>query len=101
MGELRFSPAAAQDLQKIAQDITAAAGTRVALGFVDRLRNSLKILADQPGAGRARTNFGPGVRSWAVSPYVAFYRPTGDGAEVIRILHGRRRITSTLLRARN
>src|SRR5262245_31448833 len=98
MGELRFSPSAARDLRKITDDITAAAGARVALNFVGRLRKSLETLADHPGAGRRRTELGADVRSWAVWPYVAFYRPSGNDAEIIRILHGRRRITRGLLR---
>ena len=67
MGELRFSPSAARDLQKIADDIAAAAGARVALDFVGRLRQSLETLADHPGAGRRRTELGLDVRSWAVT----------------------------------
>src|SRR5262245_24224643 len=98
MGELRFSPSAARDLQKIADDIAAAAGARVALDFVGRLRQSLETLADHPGAGRRRTELGSDVRSWAVWPYVAFYRPRDGDAEIVRILHGRRRITRRLLR---
>jgi toxin ParE1/3/4 len=101
MGQLRFSPAAARDLQKISEDIGAAAGSAVALAFVDRLRKSLETLGAYPGAGRRRPGFGPGVRSWAVWPYVAFYRQNGHDAEIIRILHGRRRITRRLLRDDN
>jgi toxin ParE1/3/4 len=99
MGELRFSPAAAKDLEKMAEDITAAAGARVALDFIARLRKSLETLADQPAAGRRRTGLGAGVRSWAIWPYAAFYRPSGSVAEIIRIVHGRRRITRRLLRS--
>src|SRR5262245_16388347 len=98
MGELRFSPAAARDLEKITEDIEAAAGARVALKFVARLRRSLETLANNPLAGRRRANLGTEVRSWAVRPYVTFYRPNGPDAEIIRIVHGRRRITRRLLR---
>jgi toxin ParE1/3/4 len=98
MGELRFSPAATRDLQKISDDIAAAAGARVALDFIGRLQRSLDTLAAQPRAGRTRVGLGPDVRSWAVWPYVALYRPNGPDAEIIRILHGRRRITRRLLR---
>jgi toxin ParE1/3/4 len=100
MGRLRFSPAAAHDLQKPSEDIAAAAGERVALTFVARLRYSLERLADFPRMGRHRRALGPDVRSWAFSPYVAFYRETDSGVEIIRLLHGRRRITRSLLGGR-
>jgi toxin ParE1/3/4 len=98
MARLRLAPAAARDLQKISDDITAAAGERVALGFIGRLRRSLEGLPDFPRMGRLRAGFGPGVRSWALSPYVAFYRQSGPDVEIIRIVHGRRKITRSLLR---
>ena len=97
MGELRFAPTAARDLEKIAEDIEAAAGVRVALKFVGSLRRSLETLANNPLVGRRRIGLGIGVRSWAVWPYVTFYRPNGPDAEIIRIIHGRRRITRRLL----
>jgi len=98
MARLRFAPAAARDLQKISDDITAAAGERVALAFVARLRQSLEALTDFPRMGRLRSGFGPGVRSWALRPYVAFYRESDADVEIIRIVHGRRNITRALVR---
>lgn len=94
MAPLRFSPAATRDLDKIIDDISEAAGKRVALAFVQRMRQSLSHLSEFPGLGRRRPAFGAGVRSWAFSPYVAFYRASGsDAVEIIRIVHGRRRTT--------
>jgi toxin ParE1/3/4 len=98
MARLCFAPAAERDLQKISEDITAAAGERIALAFVGRLRQSLEGLTDFPRMGRRRTGFGAGVRSWALSPYIAFYRDSGSDVEIIRIVHGRRKITRSLLR---
>jgi toxin ParE1/3/4 len=98
MARLRLAPAAARDLQKITDDIVAAAGTPVALSFVGRMRRSLEGLVSFPGMGRLRPGFGPGVRSWVLYPYVAFYRQVGSDIEVIRILHGRRRLTRRSLR---
>jgi toxin ParE1/3/4 len=87
-----------RDLQRISQDIKAAAGERVALAFVSRLRRSLDGLVDFPRMGRLRPGFGSEVRSWAFRPYVAFYRQIVDDVEIIRIVHGRRKITRALLR---
>jgi toxin ParE1/3/4 len=85
-------------LQKISNDIAAAAGASVALAFVDRLRKSVEGLVDFPRMGRLRSTFGAGVRSWSLYPYVAFYRQVGSDVEIIRAVHGRRRITRGLLR---
>jgi toxin ParE1/3/4 len=98
MARLLFAPAAARDLEKVSDDIKAAAGERVALSFVRRMRQSLERLVEFPRMGRLRPSFGAGVRSWALSPYVAFYRQVGSDVEIIRILHGKRRLTRSLLR---
>ena len=99
MARLRVAPAAARDLQKISDEIATAAGKRVALAFMERLRQSLEGLVQFPGMGRQRPAFGSGVRSWVVYPYVAFYRQAGLDVEIIRVVHGRRRITRRLLGA--
>ena len=98
MARLLFAPAAARDLAKISDDIATAAGERVALSFVGRLRRSLESLPEFPRMGRRRPSFGPGVRSWALTPYVVFYRQLGSDVEIIRVVHGRRRLTRSLLR---
>lgn len=100
MAQLRFASAAAQDLQKVSEDIKSARGEQFALAFVSRLRRSLEGLADFPRMGRLRSRFGSGVRSWASPPYVAFYRQSGSDIETIRIVHGSRRITRALVRDR-
>ncbi|MET0652282.1 MAG: type II toxin-antitoxin system RelE/ParE family toxin [Hyphomicrobiaceae bacterium] len=98
MARLLFAPAAARDLTKISDDITAAAGERVALSFVGRLRRSIERLTEFPRMGRRRPGFGPGVRSWTLTPYVVFYRQLDSDVEIVRILHGRRKLTRSLVR---
>jgi toxin ParE1/3/4 len=100
MGDVRLSPAAARDLQKIVDDIASAAGGGVAQSFMTRMRHSIEHLADYPQLGRRRPYFGQDVRSWAFPPYVAFYRQIAFDVEIIRVVHGRRRITRSLLRER-
>jgi toxin ParE1/3/4 len=98
VAQLRFAPAAARDLQKVSEDIKAAGGERVALAFVGHLRQSLEGLVAFPRMGRLRPRFGSGVRSWAFPPYVAFYRQSASDVEIIRIVHGKRKITRALMR---
>ena len=54
--------------------------------------------AQFPEAGRKRREFGPEIRSFVVSPFVAFDRPTQGTIEVLRVLHGRRDINRIMKR---
>ncbi len=87
MSALRISAAAEDDLagiwSYIAQDNPVAAD-----GFVARLLDICRTLADTPGMGRPRDELAPGVRSFAVGAYLIFYRKTSRGIEVARVLSG-------------
>jgi toxin ParE1/3/4 len=97
MGRLRYSRAARADLEKIAVDIVENSGAAVAERVIARLEKSLRTVADFPGLGRKRPGLGRNVWSWPMRPWVAFYRITGEDVEVIRVLHGKRRITRELV----
>jgi len=56
---------------------------------LDDIIDRFDLLAEQPGMGRARPEFGPGVRSFAVENFVIYYRQEDD-VLIARILHGRR-----------
>ena len=45
-----------------------------------------------PGAGQARSELMPNLRSFPVGRYLIFYRPIPDGIEVLRVLHGARNL---------
>jgi toxin ParE1/3/4 len=66
----------------------------------DRLLASLQatfaLLATNPAMGRRRDELRPGLRSFPVGTYVAFYRIVGDVVEIVRVLHGRRDIEREL-----
>lgn len=93
MGQLRFSAAALIDIEDIAEAIARNNGALVAERNVARLRGSLQTLAEFPEVGRKRSQLASGLRSWPLTPWIALYRIADDGIEIIRILHGRRRIT--------
>ena len=42
--------------------------------------------------GRRRDDLRPGLRSFPVGAYVAFYQIVGDVVEIVRVFHGRRDI---------
>jgi len=60
--------------------------------LIDRIDRTLDMLADQPHAGRARTDLAPKLRSFPVGSYVMFYVPLSDGVELVRVMSGRQHI---------
>ncbi len=91
MARAIFAPAAEGDLTEIytfiASDNRAAAWSTIEL-----LEQKTTTLAAAPGLGRAREELQSNLRSLAVGNYVIFYRPSPDGIEVVRVLHGKRDI---------
>jgi|SRR5437660_3618068 len=61
-----------------------------AIRLIDRFDETLKMLGQNPLAGRDREELAPRVRSFPVGNYLLFYRPARDGIELIRVLHGAR-----------
>ena len=52
------------------------------------------MLAENPLLGRGRPEFGRDIRSFPAGNCAIFYRPTDDGVEIIRVIHGARDITT-------
>lgn len=63
-----------------------------ALAWVDEVDERLHLLAEMPGAGRERPEFGDQLRSFPVGDYLIIYRALNDGIEVARVLHGARNL---------
>jgi toxin ParE1/3/4 len=85
----RLSALAERDLDEIWSYIAEDASPTTADRLIDDVIDRFDLLAQQPRMGRARPEFGPGVRSFAVENYVIYYRHDGD-VLIARILHGRR-----------
>ena len=49
-------------------------------------------LAQYPHSGMAREDIAAGLRHLIAGQYLTLYRITGDGIEIIRVIHGRRKI---------
>ena len=94
MAKPLLSPLAEDDLVEIwhfiAEDNAGAADR-----FLDRLGEACRLLADQPGLGRARAELAPGLRSFPVGRYVIFYRPAAGSVEIARVLSAYRDIDPT------
>jgi toxin ParE1/3/4 len=86
----RLSPLAEQDFDEMWFYVAEDATPTIADRLIDDIIHRLDLLAEQPGMGRARPEFGIGVRSFAVDNYVIYYRQEGDDVLIARVLHGRR-----------
>ena len=91
MSQLRISPRASEDLvdiwSYIADDSEAHADA-----FIDKIHETMKLLARQPRLGRRRDELAPGIQSFPVGRYVIFYRVAKSATEIVRVLHGARDI---------
>jgi toxin ParE1/3/4 len=86
-----------QDFDEILDHLTREAGQAVASKYRRALLHLFDLLDDQPALGAPQRKLGRGVRMGVVAPYLVLYRYTGDAVTVLRILHGKRRITPRLL----
>jgi toxin ParE1/3/4 len=60
--------------------------------FIDKLNETIQVLANQSGVGRRREELAPGILSFPFGRYIIFYRASQDAIEIIRVLHGARDI---------
>ena len=91
MARVEFAPAATADLTEIAEYV-AADNRKAAARLVASFKEQAARLARSPGIGRPRGELQADLRSFPVGRYVLFSRPTKDGIEVVRVLHGMRDI---------
>jgi toxin ParE1/3/4 len=85
-----WAPKAKQDLHEVWKYYARVASPEIA----DKLLRDISVAGDklafQALTWRARDDVMPGLRSVLVHPYVIFYRVTDKGAEIARVIHGRR-----------
>ncbi len=93
MPQLRFNAQARFDLDDIWRYIAGRSIER-ADGFIDRIEEKCRLLAENPMLGRSREELAPSLRSFPVGNYLLFYVPLEDGVEVVRVLSGARDLPS-------
>ena len=95
-------PAADTDLDEQAQYLSENASLDTALRFYDSAAMTFAFLAEAPTIGPIRETKNPalaGIRLWRIKGFenhLIFYRPTEDGIEIVRVLHGHRDIDAIL-----
>ncbi len=86
LNDIRLSPAAQDDLEKIwlysAENWSTAQATR----YTASIKNSLLSM---PELAPERTEFNPPVRIYSVANHLIVYRISGDFLDILRILGGR------------
>ena len=60
--------------------------------MLDRIEAKLRLLADPPRLGPARPDIAEGLRLFPIRRYVVLYRELPDGIEIVRVVHGMRRL---------
>ena len=62
--------------------------------LLDEFEKKFALLAGQPRLGTARSDIAPGLRHFPMGSYLILYREIDDGIEVVRVVHGARRLNS-------
>ncbi len=71
----------------IAEDNLSAADR-----LLDEIYAKFSILANQPRLGPARPDIAPELRHFPVGNYLILYREIAGGIEIVRVVHGARRL---------
>jgi len=87
-----WSPEALDDRETIWSYYIAVAGRHTAENIIRELGRVVALIEDHPLAGRPRDEIRPGLRSFAATPHVVFYRVARDTPEILRVLDGRQDI---------
>ena len=100
MARVVITAPADADAVEILARIAKEAGIESLRKFNERFEALYDRLADHPESCKTRPELGRYVRVGVVSPYLVIYRHVkrDEIVSVIRIVHGRRRISRELLR---
>jgi len=94
MPTYRLTRLAKEDLQAIRDHIAQDSLTN-AQRYLGILKEKCQTLAEYPGLGVQREEY-LGLHKLPVGDYLIFYRPTNNGIDIIRVLHGARDVESIL-----
>jgi toxin ParE1/3/4 len=93
MGKVHFTHRARQDLLDIWIYIAPRNSEAAADAIYDRIEEACRQLRDYPQLGPARLEIAEGARALVVERWLALYRLTEYGAQVVRIVDGARDLT--------
>lgn len=87
-----WSPEAIEDRERIWNYYVQVAGRHTAEKILREIADVIALIEGHLFAGRARNEVRPGLRSFAATPHVVFYRVVNDAPEIVRVLDGRQDI---------
>lgn len=90
MNEVRFSRRAREDLLDIWLHIARQDSEAAADRVLDRIDEACRMLARHPQLGPARPEIAEEARSLVIQRWLALYRATPYGAQVVRVIDGAR-----------
>lgn len=90
MAKIRYTRHAREDLLDIWIYIAARNGEALADAIYDRIEQSCSSLEQHPQIGQARPDIAPDARAWVIERWLALYRVTEYGAQIVRIIDGAR-----------
>jgi toxin ParE1/3/4 len=88
---VRRTRRAAEDMIDIWSNI-ARDDPSVADRLLDAIEQRWQQLAHHPYSGVSREEIAPGLRHLVLRQYLIFYRVEVEAIEIVRVLHGRRKI---------
>lgn len=87
-----WSPEALDDRERIWDYYVQVAGRHTAEKILREIAEVIALIEDHPFSGRSRNEVRPGLRSFAATPHVVFYRVANHTPEIVRVLDGRQDI---------
>ena len=96
MRRLRYTEQARADLRHIWFQVIEN-GVSVADSAIDRITSRCNRLIDFPESGPSRPRIASDVRIVVVERWVAVYRITPDGVQIVRIVDGKRDLERLVL----
>ena len=97
MAQIVVSAHADADVAAILDHLIQAAGQPAGDKYAQAFNAAYDRLIDFPRLGPMRPNLGPDARIWVVAPYILVYDYAGDVVTILRVLHGRRKISGDLI----
>lgn len=88
---IRRTDRADEDLIEIWTHIAADSAT-AADRVLDAIEARWQQLARHPYSGVARDDIAPGIRQLVAGPYLTLYRLADEGIEIVRVMHGKRKV---------
>jgi toxin ParE1/3/4 len=87
------------DIAEITRQLEEKAGRATAERYVLQFGGAARRLIEMPRCGASRPALGRYTRRLVIRPYILIYdySPAEDSVTLLRIIHGRRRITAAML----